>query len=133
MLMSQWDDLTVGPAAVSGPLAFTRAGVSPSDVDVAEIYDAFTYMLLLTLEDLGFCPKGEGGGFVEKGSLRLGGELPTNTDGGGLSACHPGQRGCSCWSKQPVSYAANADRGRYPTPGSPASAARAAGSAPAAQ
>ncbi|MGB9252094.1 MAG: acetyl-CoA acetyltransferase [Mycobacterium sp.] len=93
MLTSQWDDLTVGPAAASGPLAFARAGVSPSDVDVAEVYDAFTYMLLLTLEDLGFCPKGEGGGFVEKGSLRLGGELPTNTDGGGLSACHPGQRG----------------------------------------
>jgi acetyl-CoA acetyltransferase len=93
MLTSQWDDLTVGPASVSGPLAFARAGVSPSDVDVAEIYDAFTYMLLLTIEDLGFCPKGEGGAFVEKGSLRLGGKLPTNTDGGGLSACHPGQRG----------------------------------------
>jgi acetyl-CoA acetyltransferase len=93
MLTSQWDDLTVGPASVSGPLAFARAGISPSDVDVAEIYDAFTYMLLLTLEDLGFCPKGDGGAFVEKGSLRLGGELPTNTDGGGLSACHPGQRG----------------------------------------
>jgi acetyl-CoA acetyltransferase len=93
MLTSQWDDLTVGPASVSGPLAFARAGVSPSDVDVAEIYDAFTYMLLLTIEDLGFCPKGEGGAFVEKGSLRLGGELPTNTDGGGLSSCHPGQRG----------------------------------------
>ncbi|MDT5359801.1 MAG: hypothetical protein QOC69_1563 [Mycobacterium sp.] len=93
MLTSQWDDLTVGPASVSGPLAFARAGLTPSDVDVAEIYDAFTYMLLLTLEDLGFCPKGEGGGFVEKGALRLGGELPTNTDGGGLSACHPGQRG----------------------------------------
>lgn len=60
MLTSQWDDLTVGPAAVSGPLAFARAGVSPSDVDVAEIYDAFTYMLLLTIEDLGFCPKGRG-------------------------------------------------------------------------
>jgi acetyl-CoA acetyltransferase len=93
MLTSQWDDMTVGPAAVSGPLAFDRAGVQPADVDVAELYDAFTYMLLLTLEDLGFCPKGEGGRFVEKGSLRLGGELPTNTDGGGLSACHPGQRG----------------------------------------
>jgi acetyl-CoA acetyltransferase len=93
MLTSQWDDLTVGPAAVSGPLAFARAGVRPADVDVAEVYDAFTYMLLLTLEDLGFCPKGEGGRFVEKGSLRIGGELPTNTDGGGLSACHPGQRG----------------------------------------
>jgi acetyl-CoA acetyltransferase len=93
MLTSQWDDLTIGPAAVSGPLAFARSGLSPSDVDVAEIYDAFTYMLLLTLEDLGFCAKGEGGAFVEKGALRLGGELPTNTDGGGLSACHPGQRG----------------------------------------
>jgi acetyl-CoA acetyltransferase len=93
MLTSQWDDLTVGPAAVSGSLAFERAGVSPADVDVAELYDAFTYMLLLTLEDLGFCAKGEGGPFVEKGALRLGGELPTNTDGGGLSACHPGQRG----------------------------------------
>jgi len=93
MLTSQWDDMTIGPAAVSGPLAFARAGVRPADVDVAELYDAFTYMLLLTLEDLGFCPKGEGGRFVEKGSLRLGGELPTNTDGGGLSACHPGQRG----------------------------------------
>jgi len=93
MLTSQWDDLTLGPAAVSGPLAFARAGVRPADVDVAELYDAFTYMLLLTLEDLGFCAKGEGGAFVEKGALRLGGQLPTNTDGGGLSACHPGQRG----------------------------------------
>jgi acetyl-CoA acetyltransferase len=93
MLTSQWDDLTVGPASVSGPLAFARAGLSPSDVDVAEIYDAGTSMLLLTLEDLGFCPKGEGGPFVADGSLRLGGALPTNTDGGGLSACHPGQRG----------------------------------------
>jgi acetyl-CoA acetyltransferase len=93
MLTSQWDDLTVGPAAVSGPLAFERAGVRPADVDVAELYDAFTYMLLLTLEDLGFCAKGEGGPFVENGALRLGGQLPTNTDGGGLSASHPGQRG----------------------------------------
>jgi acetyl-CoA acetyltransferase len=93
MLTSQWDDLTVGPASVSGPLAFARAGLSPSDVDVAELYDAFTYMLLLTLEDLGFCAKGEGGAFVDSGALRLGGALPTNTDGGGLSACHPGQRG----------------------------------------
>lgn len=93
MLTSQWDDMTVGPAAVSGPLAFRRAGVTPADVDVAEIYDAFTYMLLCSLEDLGFCAKGEGGPFVEQGALRLGGALPTNTDGGGLSACHPGQRG----------------------------------------
>lgn len=90
---SQWEDMTVGPASVSGPLAFERAGVAPDDIDVCEIYDAFTYMLLMTMEDLGFCKKGEGGPFVADGRLRLGGTLPTNTDGGGLSACHPGQRG----------------------------------------
>jgi len=90
---SQWEDLTTGPASVTGPLAFARAGLRPEDVDVCEIYDAFTYMLLMTLEDLGFCKKGEGGPFVADGRLRLGGSLPTNTDGGGLSAVHPGQRG----------------------------------------
>ena len=91
--MSQWPDFTTGPAAASGRLAFQRAGLTPADVDVAELYDAFTYMLLVTLEDLGFCGKGEAGPFVEQGRLRIGGSLPTNTDGGGLSACHPGQRG----------------------------------------
>jgi Acetyl-CoA acetyltransferase len=90
---SQWEDMTVGPASVSGPLAFERAGVTPDDIDLCEIYDAFTYMVPMTLEDLGFCKKGEGGPFVADGRLRLGGALPTNTDGGGLSACHPGQRG----------------------------------------
>ncbi|MEV8022773.1 acetyl-CoA acetyltransferase [Streptomyces sp. NPDC086554] len=91
--MSEWDDFTVSPAAVSGRLAFERAGVRPDEIDVAEIYDAFTYMTLVTLEDLGFCAKGEGGAFVEKGRLLRDGELPTNTDGGGLSAQHPGMRG----------------------------------------
>ncbi|WP_420034956.1 thiolase C-terminal domain-containing protein [Streptomyces sp. cg28] len=91
--MSEWDDFTVSPAAVSGRLAFERAGVSPAEIDIAEIYDAFTYMTLVTLEDLGFCAKGEGGTFVEKGRLLRDGELPTNTDGGGLSAQHPGMRG----------------------------------------
>jgi acetyl-CoA acetyltransferase len=91
--MSQWEDFTVGPAAVSGPLAFQRAGLTPADIDVCQLYDAFTSMLLITLEDLGFCAKGEAGPFVADGRLRLGGALPTNTDGGGLSACHPGQRG----------------------------------------
>ncbi|MFG2721094.1 acetyl-CoA acetyltransferase [Streptomyces sp. NPDC048416] len=91
--MSQWEDFTVSPAAVSGRLAFERAGVRPEDVDLAEIYDAFTYMTLVTLEDLGFCAKGEGGAFVEKGRLLRDGGLPVNTDGGGLSACHPGMRG----------------------------------------
>ncbi|MFF7599128.1 acetyl-CoA acetyltransferase [Streptomyces mirabilis] len=91
--MSEWPDFTVSPAAVSGRLAFERAGVRPDEIDVAELYDAFTYMTLVTLEDLGFCAKGEGGQFVEKGRLTLGGELPVNTDGGGLSAQHPGMRG----------------------------------------
>jgi acetyl-CoA acetyltransferase len=91
--MSQWDDFTVSPAAISGALAFDRAGIKPDEIDICQIYDAFTYMLLVSLEDLGFCQKGEGGQFVESGALRLGGALPTNTDGGGLSASHPGMRG----------------------------------------
>ncbi|WP_371677270.1 acetyl-CoA acetyltransferase [Streptomyces sp. NBC_01276] len=91
--MSEWADFTVSPAAVAGRLAFERAGLTPADVDLAEIYDAFTYMTLVTLEDLGFCAKGEGGAYVEKGRLLREGELPVNTDGGGLSACHPGMRG----------------------------------------
>ncbi|MFI9822884.1 thiolase C-terminal domain-containing protein [Streptomyces sp. NPDC052013] len=92
--MSGWPDFTVSPAAVSGRAAFGRAGVRPEETDLAEIYDAFTYMTLVTLEDLGFCGKGEGGAFVEKGRLRVeGGALPVNTDGGGLSAQHPGMRG----------------------------------------
>ncbi|MFG2139442.1 acetyl-CoA acetyltransferase [Streptomyces sp. NPDC048650] len=91
--MSEWDDFTVSPAATSGRLAFERAGVRPSEIDLAEIYDAFTYMTLVTLEDLGFCAKGEGGAFVEKGRLLRDGGLPVNTDGGGLAACHPGMRG----------------------------------------
>ncbi|EFG08530.1 acetyl-CoA acetyltransferase [Streptomyces clavuligerus] len=91
--MSEWDDFTVSPAAVSGPLAFGRAGLTPDEMDIAEVYDAFTYMTLVTLEDLGFCAKGEGGAFVENGRIGPGGALPVNTDGGGLSACHPGMRG----------------------------------------
>lgn len=91
--MSEWEDFTVSPAAWSGRLAFDRAGVSPADVDVCEFYDAFTPMVLLTFEALGFCGRGEGGPFVEDGKMRVGGALPTNTDGGGLSACHPGMRG----------------------------------------
>lgn len=91
--MSEWEDFTVSPAAVSGRIAFERAGVTPADIDLAEIYDAFTYMTLVTLEDLGFCAKGEGGAFVEKSRLTIDGDLPVNTDGGGLSACHPGMRG----------------------------------------
>lgn len=93
VLMSQWPDFTRGPAAEAGRMAFERAGVTPAEIDVCELYDAFTSMLLVTLEDLGFCKRGEAGAFVAGGRLRNDGELPTNTDGGGLSACHPGQRG----------------------------------------
>ncbi|TSB18317.1 thiolase C-terminal domain-containing protein [Streptomyces benahoarensis] len=91
--MSEWDDFTVSPAAVSGRLAFARAGVRPDEIEIAQLYDAFTYMTLVTLEDLGFCAKGEGGAFVEGGRLLRDGALPVNTDGGGLAACHPGMRG----------------------------------------
>lgn len=91
--MSQWHDVTESPCAISGREAFGRAGVTPADIDVACLYDSFTITVLLTLEGLGFCGRGEGGAFVEGGTLRVGGALPTNPDGGGLSACHPGQRG----------------------------------------
>jgi acetyl-CoA acetyltransferase len=91
--MSEWEDFTVSPAAVSGRLAFDRAGLTPADVDVCQFYDAFTSMVLLTFEALGFCGKGEAGPYLEGGTMRVGGKMPTNTDGGGLSSCHPGMRG----------------------------------------
>ncbi len=91
--ISQMPDLTVTAACETGPRAFRQAGISASDVDVAQLYDSFTITVLLTLEGLGFCAQGESGEFVSDGGLGLGGRLPTNTDGGGLSACHPGMRG----------------------------------------
>lgn len=86
-------DLTVTPAAISGPKAFGRAGVSPDEIDVAEIYDSFTYTVLVVLEDLGFCKKGEGGAFVSGQRTAPNGEFPMNTSGGGLSYTHPGMFG----------------------------------------
>ena len=86
-------DLTVTAAAESGPRAFAMAGLAPKDVDVLELYDAFTINTLLFLEDLGFCAKGEGGAFVRNGRIAPGGVLPVNTNGGGLSCCHPGMYG----------------------------------------
>ena len=91
--MSEWRDFTESPAVHSGRQAFKRAGVTPADIDVCQIYDAFTSMVVLSLEALGFCAKGEGGAFVEDGKLRVGGALPTNTDGGGLCNNHPTNRG----------------------------------------
>jgi len=86
-------DLTRTAGAVSGPKAFADAGITAADVDTFQMYDSFSYTVLVCLEDLGFCAKGEGGPFAASGALRLGGALPTNTDGGGLSATHPGMRG----------------------------------------
>jgi acetyl-CoA acetyltransferase len=86
-------DLTVTGAAQSGARAYAQAGVKPSDIDVVQVYDAFTINTLLFLEDLGFCAKGEGGAFVEGGAIGPGGRLPVNTSGGGLSYCHPGMFG----------------------------------------
>jgi acetyl-CoA C-acetyltransferase len=87
-------DLTYSGAAVSGPIAFKEAGVKPADIQYASIYDSFTITVLMQLEDLGFCKKGEGGRFVMDGNLISGvGKLPFNTDGGGLCNNHPANRG----------------------------------------
>jgi acetyl-CoA acetyltransferase len=91
--IAQMPDLTVTAGAVSGREAFGMAGIKPSDVDVLEPYDSFTITVLLALEDLGFCAKGEGGAFVEGGRLAPGGALPALTSGGGLSYNHPGAFG----------------------------------------
>ena len=91
--VAQCPDLTVTPGVVSGREAFGMAGIGPADVDVFEPYDNFTHAVLLYLEDLGFCAKGEAGDFVAAGHLLPGGRLPSMTSGGGLSYCHPGALG----------------------------------------
>jgi acetyl-CoA acetyltransferase len=91
--ISQMPDYTVTAGALAAPRAFAEAGVEPSDIDTIQFYDSFTITVLLLLEDLGFCKKGDGGAFVDSGVLRRGGRMPLNTDGGGLSASHPGMRG----------------------------------------
>jgi acetyl-CoA acetyltransferase len=91
--ISSMDDLTVTAATQSGAAAFRMAGMSAADVDVAEMYDAFTINTLLFLEDLGFCKKGEAGDFVRGGAIAPGGRLPVNTNGGGLCCIHPGMYG----------------------------------------
>jgi acetyl-CoA acetyltransferase len=93
MVISQMPDLTVTPGVVSGSRAFAMAGLGPSDVDVLMGYDSFTITALLHLEDLGFCPKGQGGPYAADGHLGPGGTLAMNTNGGGLSFTHPGMYG----------------------------------------
>ncbi len=87
-------EITTSAGAISGALAFAEAGVTPSDIKYASIYDSFTITVIVQLEDLGFCERGHGGRFVADGNLISGvGSLPFNTDGGGLCNNHPGNRG----------------------------------------
>jgi acetyl-CoA acetyltransferase len=91
--ISSMPDFTVTAAQQSGCEAFAMAGLTPKDIDVVQLYDAFTINTILFLEDLGFCAKGEGGAFVADGAIAPGGRLPVNTNGGGLSCVHPGMYG----------------------------------------
>ncbi|WP_425418302.1 acetyl-CoA acetyltransferase [Oricola indica] len=93
MGISQMPDLVRTAAGITGPKAFGMAGVKPSDIDVTQIYDSFTITVMLCLEDLGFCAKGEAGAFVSGQRTAPGGEFALNTSGGGLSYCHPGMFG----------------------------------------
>lgn len=91
--INQMPDFTTTAAAQIGPRLFAESGLTPDQIDVVQLYDSFTITVLMLLEGLGFCERGEGGSFVEHGALRSDGRLPCNTDGGGLSSCHPGMRG----------------------------------------
>jgi acetyl-CoA acetyltransferase len=90
-------DLSTG-AAIAAKTLYGQLGIGPDDIDVCELYDCYTYTTLVTLEDYGFCGKGEGGPFVEDGKLGPGGSLPTNTGGGQLSAYY-------MWGFTPISEA----------------------------
>src|SRR3954468_3199254 len=100
---SQWG--LVSGAAIAGPRAMRMAGITPADVDVREIYDCYTYTTLITLEDYGFCAKGEGGALAASGALGPGGDLPTNTGGGQLSSYY-------LWGMTPLHEAVTQVRGQ---------------------
>jgi acetyl-CoA acetyltransferase len=91
--VSSMHDLTTSAAKASGQAAYDMAGISAKEIDLVQLYDAFTINTIMFLEDLGFCKKGEGGAFVENGGIAPGGHLPVNTNGGGLSCTHPGMYG----------------------------------------
>jgi acetyl-CoA acetyltransferase len=98
-----WETQTGGRLA--GQTAYAMAGVGPGDIDICQIYDCYTYTVLVTLEDYGFCKKGEGGPFVQDGKLGPGGSLPTNTGGGELS-------GYYMWGMTPLSEGIIQTRGQ---------------------
>ena len=93
-----------GGAAMAGPVALRQAGVELADVDFCELYDCYTFTVLVTLEDYGFCPKGEAGRFIEDGRIGPGGSLPVNTGGGQLSSYY-------MWGMTPISEAVIQIRG----------------------
>ena len=93
MMLSQYETITTSPIAVSAPKAFAMAGVARSDIDLISVYDCYTITVLITLEDAGFCAKGEGGRFIEEHDLTYRGDVPLNTHGGQLSFGQPGLAG----------------------------------------
>jgi acetyl-CoA acetyltransferase len=93
LTISNMPNLVETGAKRAGEMAYAQAGLTAKDIDVVGVYDAFTINTILFLEDLGFCAKGEGGAFVSGGNIAPGGSLPVNTNGGGLSYCHPGMYG----------------------------------------
>jgi acetyl-CoA acetyltransferase len=110
--ISQAHELTASAAAESGQRAFRMAGLAPADIDLAGIYDCFTPVVLVELEDLGFCTKGEAGAFVAAGETALEGSLPMNTHGGLLSHCHPGHPGAMFALTEAVTQLRHAATGR---------------------
>lgn len=121
--MSEWADFTISPAAVSGRLAFSRAGVRPEEIDLAEIYDAFSYMTLVTLEDLGFCEKGEGARswMPRRAACWWAGNCPSTRTGADCRPYTPGCGGCSSWWRP---YGSCAERPGNARSGRPAGAFR---------